>query len=83
MSFGLTNSPAIFMDLMNQVFHQFLDLLVIVFIDDILVYSKSVADHVDHLRLVLKTLKYQQLYTNFSKCKFWLNIVTYLGCVLM
>lgn len=53
----------------------------IVFIDDILVYSKSDADHIDHLHLVLQTLKDQSLYTKFSKCEFWLNIVTYMGLV--
>ena len=70
MSFGLTNAPAAFMDLMNRVFRPFLDRFVIVFIDDILVYSRSKADHVRHLRLVLQTLREHQLYAKFSKCEF-------------
>ena len=71
MSFGLTNAPTAFMDLINRVSHQFLDLFVIVFINDILVYSKSDVDHANHLRLVLQTLKDQWLYMKFSKCEFW------------
>ena len=70
MSFGLTNAPAAFMDLMNQVFRPFLDRFVIVFVDDILVYSRSAEEHVMHLRLVLQTLREHQLYAKFSKCKF-------------
>ena len=62
MSFGLTNAPAAFMDLMNRVFRPFLDKFVIVFIDDILVYSKSVEEHEQHLRIVLETLRREQLY---------------------
>ena len=71
MSFGLTNAPAAFMDLMNRVFRPFLNQFVIVFIDDILVYSKSKAKHAMHLRLVLQTLREHQLYAKFSKCEFW------------
>ena len=61
------------MDLMNRVFHPYLDQFVIVFIDDILVYSKNVDEHTLHLRIVLQTLKDKQLYAKFSKCEFWLN----------
>ena len=68
MFFGLTNAPAAFMDLMNRVFRPFLDQFVIVFIDDILVYSKNKAEHAMHLRLVLQTLREHQLYAKFSKC---------------
>ena len=70
MSFGLTNAPAAFMDLMNRVFRPFLDRFVIVFIDDILVYSKSEEEHARHLRFVLQTLRDHQLYAKFSKCEF-------------
>lgn len=82
MSFGLTNASMSFMDLMNRVFHQFLDLFVIVFIDNILVYSKSKVDHVHNLRIVLKILKDQQLYAKFLKYEFLLNVVTFLGHVI-
>ena len=68
MSFGLTNSPAAFMDLMNRVFKQYLDLFIIVFIDDILIYSSNEEEHASHLRIVLQTLKDQQLLSKFSKC---------------
>ena len=73
MSFGLTNAPAAFMDLMNQVFRSFLDRFVIVFIDDILVYSISEEEHVMHLRAVLQTLRDHQLCVKFSKCEFLLD----------
>ncbi|XP_070678235.1 uncharacterized protein [Malus domestica] len=79
MPFGLTNAPAAFMNLMNQVFHPYLDKFVIVFIDDILVYSKNETDHVRHLRLILKTLRANRLYAKFSKCQFWLDQVSFLG----
>jgi hypothetical protein len=82
MSFGLTNAPAYFMNLMNKVFMKFLDKFVIFFIDDILVYSKSEEDHANHLRLVLETLREHQLYAKFSKCEFWLKEVGFLGHVL-
>ena len=70
LSFGLTNAQAAFMDLMNRVFRPFLDRFVIVFIDDILVYSKSEDKHAKHLRFVLQTLKDHRLYAKFSKCEF-------------
>ena len=82
MPFGLTNAPAAFMDLMNRVFKEFLDQFVIVFIDDILVYSKSSEEHVFHLSKVLQTLRENALYAKFSKCEFWLNRVAFLGHVI-
>ncbi|KAM1261906.1 hypothetical protein ACFX2G_027713 [Malus domestica] len=82
MPFGLTNAPAAFMDLMNRVFHPYLDRFVIVFIDDILVYSKSKAEHARHLKLVLSSLREHQLYAKFSKCEFWLNQVAFWGHVI-
>ncbi|XP_055824467.1 uncharacterized protein LOC129892996 [Solanum dulcamara] len=82
MSFGLTNAPAAFMELMNGVFRPYLDSFVIVFIDDILVYSKTEADHVRHLRLVFQKLREEKLYAKFSKCEFWLDSVTFLGHVV-
>jgi hypothetical protein len=72
LSFGLTNAPAAFMDMMNRVFRPFIDKFVIVFIDDILVYSRSKEEHEEHLRLVLQTLRDHQLYGKFSKSEFWL-----------
>ncbi|KAL0559143.1 hypothetical protein IC582_003733 [Cucumis melo] len=82
MSFGLTNAPAVFMDLMNRVFREFLDTFVIVFIDDILIYSKTEAEHAEHLRIVLQTLRDNKLYAKFSKCEFWLKQVSFLGHVV-
>ena len=82
MFFGLTNAPAVFMELMNRVFKEFLDTFVIVLIDDILVYSMSEADHEEHLRKVLTILRAQQLYAKFSKCEFWLSEVAFLGHVV-
>ncbi|KAL0551864.1 hypothetical protein IC582_010953 [Cucumis melo] len=82
MSFGLTNAPVVFMDLMNRVFREFLDTFVIVFIDDILIYSKTEAEHEEHLRMVLQTLRDNKLYAKFSKCEFWLKQVSFLGHVV-
>ncbi|XP_052620961.1 uncharacterized protein LOC111893627 [Lactuca sativa] len=79
MPFGLTNAPAVFMDLMNRVCRPFLDKSVIVFIDDILIYSRSVEDHRRHLSEVLDTLRKEKLYAKFSKCEFWLREVQFLG----
>ena len=73
MSFGLTNAPAYFMSMMNKVFMEFLDKFVVVFIDDILVYSKGEEEHREHLHLVLEKLREHQLYAKFSKCEFWLK----------
>nr|GEZ39492.1 copia protein [Tanacetum cinerariifolium] len=72
MPFGLTNAPAVFMDLMNRVCKPYLDRFVIVFIDDILIYSKSRKEHEGHLKLIMRLLKKEELYAKFSKCKFWL-----------
>ena len=82
MPFGLTNAPASFMDLMNRVFISYLDRFVVVFIDDILVYSKSREEHDQHLRIVFQTLKENQLYAKLSKCEFWLEEVSFLGHVV-
>nr|GFA17558.1 putative reverse transcriptase domain-containing protein [Tanacetum cinerariifolium] len=82
MPFGLTNAPAIFMDLMNRVCKPYLDKFVIVFIDDILIYSKSEEEHEQYLRTVLDLLKKENLYAKFSKCKFWLKEVQFLGHVV-
>ena len=82
MSFGLTNAPAAFMNLMNRVFRPYVDQFVVVFIDDILVYSKNMDDHVKHLRTVLQTLRDHQLYAKFSKCEFWTESVAFLGHVV-
>jgi len=79
--FGLTNAPALFMDLMNRVFRPYLDKFVVVFIDDILVYSKSYEEHEQHLRQTLQTLRSRQLYAMLDKCDFWLKEVTFLGHV--
>jgi hypothetical protein len=73
MSFGFANAPAYFMDLMNKVFMEYLDRFVVVFMDDILNYSKSESDHEEHLRLVLQKLRDNQLYAKFSKCEFWID----------
>ena len=83
MPFGLTNAPAAFMDLMNMVFSPYLDKFVIVFIDDILVYSGSPEEHVEHLQTVLQILRECQLYAKFSKCQFWLDKVAFLGHVIL
>ncbi|GJS35866.1 putative reverse transcriptase domain-containing protein [Tanacetum coccineum] len=82
MPFGLTNTPAIFMDLMNRVCKAYLDRFVIVFIDDILIYSKSRKEHEGHLKLILNLLKKEELYAKFSKCEFWLSKVQFLGHVI-
>ena len=72
MPFGLTNAPAAFIDLMHRVFQPYLDQFVVVFIDNILIYSKFKEEHEDHLRVVLQVLRDHQLYAKFRKCEFWL-----------
>jgi ribonuclease HI len=82
MLFGLTNAPTYFMNLMNKVFMEYLDRFVVVFIDDILIYSKSESDPEEHLRLVLQKLRDNQLYAKFSKCEFWIDKVSFLGHII-
>ena len=78
----LTNAPAAFMDHMNRVFQPYLDWFIVVFVEDILIYSQSEKEHEDHLRIVLQALREHMLYTKFSKCEFWLTEVRFLGHVV-
>jgi hypothetical protein len=82
MSFGLTNAPAYFMYLMNKVFMEYLDKFVVVFIDDILIFSKNEEEHDKHLCLVLQKLRENQLYAKLNKCEFWLKEVSFLGYII-
>ena len=82
MPFGLTNAPIAFMDLMNRVFHPYLDQFVVVFIDDILVYSKDVQEHEHHLKIVLQILRENKLFAKLSKCDFWLMEAPFLGHIV-
>jgi len=82
MPFGVTNAPAVFMDYMNRIFRPFLDKFVVVFIDDILIYSRTQEEHAEHLRLVLGVLREKQLYAKLSKCEFWMDEVQFLGHVI-
>ena len=82
MSFGLTNAPAYFMYLRNSIFMEELDIFVIIFIDDILIYSKTQEDHARHIHIVLQKLREHRLYAKFSKYEFWLQEVSFLGHIL-
>jgi len=82
MPFGVTNAPAVFMDYMNRIFHPFLDSFVVVFIDDILIYSKTFEEHEKHLIAVLQILKDKKLYAKLSKCEFWLEEIKFLGHII-
>ena len=83
MPFGLKNEPVAFMDLMHRVLQPYLDQFVLVFVDDILIYSQSEDEHEDHLQIVLQALKDHQLYAKFSKCEFWLTEVNFLVHVML
>ena len=82
MPFGVTNAPAVFMDFMNRIFRPFLDKFVVVFIYDILIYSKTQEEHAEHLRLVLGILREKQLYAKLSKCEFWMDEMQFLDHVI-
>jgi hypothetical protein len=82
MSFGLTNASAYFMYLMNKVFMEYLDKFLVVFIDDILVYSKNEEEYVEHLCMILQKLQESRLYAKMSKCEFWLHQVAFLGHII-
>ncbi|GJV03674.1 putative reverse transcriptase domain-containing protein [Tanacetum coccineum] len=82
MPFGLTNAPVVFMDLMNRVCKPYLDKLVIVFIDDILIYLEDKKEHKEYLRAILELFKKEKLYAKFSKCEFWISKVQFLGHVI-
>jgi hypothetical protein len=82
MSFGLTNAPAYFMYLMNKVLMEYLDKIVVVFIDDILIFSKNEEEHDKHLSMVLQKLRENQLYAKLNKCEFWLKEISFLGHII-
>jgi len=82
MPFGVTNAPVLFMDYMNMIFRPFLGKFVVVFIDDILIYSKTHEEHVEHLRTVLGIMREKQLYAKLSKCDFWIKEMQFLGLVI-
>nr|GFD12630.1 putative reverse transcriptase domain-containing protein [Tanacetum cinerariifolium] len=82
MPFGLTNAPAVFMDLMNQVCKPYLDKFLIVFIDDMLIYSKDKKEHEEHLKAILELLNKEELYAKFSKREFWIPKLQFLGHVI-
>jgi hypothetical protein len=82
MPFGLTNAPAYFVSMMHNVFMEYLDKFVVVFIDDILIYSNSKEEHEGHLRLILEKLREHKLYAKFNKCEFWLEKVGFLGHIV-
>ena len=82
MPFGLTNAPSAFMDLMNKIFRPYLGQFVIVFMDDILIYSGGGEERAEHLRIVLQTSREHRLYAKLSKCQFWLDSVAFLGHII-
>jgi len=82
MPFGVTNAPTVFIDYMNMIFQPYLDQFFIIFIDDILIYSKSPQEHAHHLRIMLSILREKQLYVKFRKCEFLLSEVKFLGQVI-
>ncbi|XP_073132797.1 uncharacterized protein [Henckelia pumila] len=82
MPFGVTNAPAVYMDLINRIFQKYIDEFVAIFIDDILIYSKNETDHAEHLRTILKILRIEQLYAKMYKCEFWMDRVVFLGHVV-
>jgi hypothetical protein len=82
MSFGLTNAPSVFMDMMNRVFHDSLDQFTVVFIDDILIYSRTSEEHEEHLRKALERHRREKLYAKLEKCEFWLDSMFFLGHVI-
>jgi hypothetical protein len=82
MSCGLTNAPAVFMDTMNKVFHDYLDQFTIVFIDNILIYSRTSEEHEEHLQKVMERLRNEKLYAKLEKCEFWMDNVSFLGHVI-
>ena len=82
MPFGVTNAPTIFMDYMNRIFRPFLDKFAVVFIDDILIYSRTREEHAEHLRTVLNILREKQLYAKLSKCELWMSEIQFLGHVI-
>ena len=82
MPFGMSNAPGAFIEYMNMIFHQYLDKFVVMFVDDILIYSKEDGEHTYHLSLVLEILQEKKLYAKLSKCEFWLKEVSFLGHVI-
>jgi hypothetical protein len=82
MSFGLTNAPAVFMDMMNRVFHDYLDQFTVVFIDDILIYSRTLEEHEEHLWKALERPRWEKLYAKLDKCEFWLDSMSFLRHVI-
>jgi len=82
MPFGLTNAPATLIDFMNRVFKPYLDNFLVVFIDDIMIYSRTPDEHTHHLRVALDVLRKNELYANFSKCEFWLEKIAFLGHIV-
>ena len=83
MLFGVTNAPALFMDYMNKIFRPFLDKFVVVFIDDILIYSRTQEGHAEHLKTILSILREKQLYAKRSKCEFWMTSIQFLGHMIL